>query len=116
MRWKIYYSDDEVVTSEQATPFSLLRRADVQIIVQDSKDHNWVTRSGHDFYVWDERGGGAKWFNATYSGLMQYLMKPGSKCVLFGYEIDKEKFREIFDRAREEMGVKESFETDERHP
>lgn len=114
MRWRVYYSDDETISSDEASPFEIERRVDVQVIVQGDPDAGWVTKSGHDFYVWDDRGGGAKWFGATYSGREQYLMKPGEKCVLFGYEIDKKKFSEIFYKAREEFGEKINYERRER--
>ena len=116
MKWAVYYSDNTVISSNDFTPFEIPRRVDVQVVVQESKDHRWVTKSGFDFYCWDDRGGGWKWFGADYSGLMQYLQHPGEKCVLHGYEIDKDCFREIFDRARSEWGNKEIFERGERHP
>lgn len=109
--WKIYYSDDEVITSEQATPFSLQRRADVQVIVQESKEHNWITRSGKDYYIWV-----GMWEGVDIFGLHHYLLQPGPKCVLFGTVIDTHRFSEIFNRARKEMGNKEAFEPGERHP
>jgi len=114
--WSVYYSDDTVAASAEYTPFELPRRTDVQVIVQDNVNHGWVTRCGHDFYVWDDRGGGWRWWNATYSGLMQYLMKPGRKCVLFGYEIDKAQYNAIFNRARAEFGEKNGYENTERIP
>lgn len=116
MRWQVWYSDGTYISSEDVTPYCIERRTDVQVIVQGDKEKGWVTKSGHDFYVWDDRGGGAKWFNATYSGREQYLMKPGYKCILFGYEIDKKAFYEIFNAARKEFGEKLSYERNERHP
>lgn len=116
MRWMVWYSDGTYTSSDDTTPQFIERRTDVQVIVQGNEDNGWVTKSGHDFYVWDDRGGGAKWFNATYSGMMQYLMHPGYKCVLFGYEIDKHKFYEIFNKAREVFGEKTGYERNERQP
>lgn len=116
MKWAVYYSDNTIITSKTHSPFEIPRRIDVQVIVQESADHRWVTKSGFDFYCWDDRGGGWKWFGADYSGLMQYLQHLGKKCVLFGYEIDKKRFQEIFNRAREEWGSKHIFEPSERHP
>lgn len=121
MKWKIYYSDhtresDTSVNSEQVTPYSIIRRADVQVIVQESPDHNWVTLSGFDFYVWDNRGGGAQWYEADHFGLDHYLLQPGYRCVLFGTRIDKDRFKEIFNIARSEFGNKSIFAKGERHP
>jgi len=115
----VYYSDGKTVSSEDATPFSIKRRADVQVIIQASKDHKWVTLSGYDYYVWDDRGGGAKWFGVDIFGLHHYLLHPGYKCVLFGVVIDKDRFREIFDIARNDMMFlqsKEIFAKDEKQP
>lgn len=116
MKWAVYYSDNKVITSNEFTPFEIPCRIDVQVIVQESPDHRWITKSGFDFYCWDDRGGGWKWFGADYSGLMQYLQHTGEKCILRGYEIDKVRFREIFDKARSDWGNKQVFEPNERHP
>lgn len=121
MIWKVYYSDGSAISSEDATPFSIEygKRADVQVIIQESSDHKWVTLSGYDYYIWDDRGGGAKWFGVDIFGLHHYFLYPGSKCVLFGTMIDKNRFREIFNRAREDMMFlqpKEIYAKDERHP
>lgn len=116
MNWRIYYSDDEVISSLDTTPWAVERRADVQVIAQESKDHGWRTKSGKGYYVWDDRGGGAEWFGTDIFGLHHYLLQPGYKCVLFGTEIDKTRFYEIFNRARAEFGVKEAFAVGERMP
>lgn len=116
MKWAVYYSDGSRISDEDTTPYNIEKRVDVQVIVQISHDHNWVTLSGHDFYCWDDRGGRPRWYKATKSGLDQYLMRPGFKCVLFGYEIDKQKFNEIFDKARKDFGEKLGFESNERQP
>jgi len=114
--WRVYYSDDTTISSEDTTPAFIERRADVQVIVQREPEHNWVTRSGKDYYIWDKRGGQAKWFGVDIFGLHHYLLQPGHKCVLFGTEIDSDRFREIFNRARDEFGDKQSYSTRERNP
>ena len=119
MNWKVYYSDDSTISSENATPFSIEKRADVQVIVQESADHKWVTLSGYDFYMWDARGGKARWWGGDHFGFNHYLLQPGSKCVLFGTHIDNNRFREIFDVARDDIMFLQSkgiFAKDERHP
>jgi hypothetical protein len=124
VKWKIYYSDhtkehDTSVNSEQLTPFGIDRRDDIQVIVQESADHGWVTLSGYDYYIWDARGGDAKWFGVDLFGLYHYLLQPGYKCTLFGVMLDKVRFGEIFNLAREDMNFtqpKEAFATNERHP
>ena len=116
MKWEVYYSDGKVIGNQDATPFSVTRRADVQVIVQESADHKWVTLSGEDYYIWDVHGDDLKWWGVDLFGLHHYLLQPGSKCVLFGTMIDKRTFHKIFDRARAEFGNKEVFAVDERHP
>ncbi|MHA2086394.1 MAG: hypothetical protein ACXABD_21835 [Candidatus Thorarchaeota archaeon] len=121
MEWAIYYSDhsednDTSVSSEQATPFSIERRSDIQVIIQKDSEHNWVTLSGCDYYMWDERGGGAKWFGGDREGLSSYLRKSGYKCVLIGDMIDKYLFREIFIEAKKSLGEKSGYDNIERHP
>ena len=116
MSWKVYYSDGKTISSQDATPLSIVRRADVQVIIQESADHHWLTTSGSDYYLWDCHGEETKWWGVDIFGLHHYLLQPGSKCVLFGTMIDKKTFKEIFDRARNEFGNKEAFAVGERHP
>ena len=118
MSWKIYYSDKLTVSSQQATPSSIARRLDVQVIIQDSQDHGWVTLSGYDYYIWDDRGGGPKWFGGDIFGLHHYWMQPGWHCILFGTMIDKVKFREVFDLARSDPDFrpKSGYNNHERKP
>ena len=106
MRWEVYYSDGTSISSYDATPSSIVRRADVQVIVQESADHNWVTLSGSDYYVWDTKGEETKWWGADIFGLHHYLLQPGTRCVLFGTMIDKKTFRKIFD-LRQKSNVHE---------
>jgi hypothetical protein len=117
MSWEVFYSDNTSISSEDTTPFGIVRREDVQAIIQPSGEHNWRTLTGADYYVWDDRGKGAKWWKVNdRSGLDWYLRKPGFKCVLFGTWIETDDFRQIFNAAREKWGNKEAFASDERYP
>lgn len=118
MDWKVYYSDKKTVDCQQATPSSIVRRLDVQVIIQGSQDHVWVTLAGYDFYVWDDRGGGPKWFGVDRFGLHHYWLQPGWHCILFGTMIDKSKFNEIYELATNDpmFGAKASWSRDERKP
>ena len=113
MKWRVYYSDGSTISSEDTTPQAIECRTGVQVIVQESDDMKWKTLCATDYYVWDARGGKAKWFKATESGFHQYLMQPGCKCVLFGYEIERKVYNDIFNRARKEFGEKDGFTRDE---
>lgn len=115
MNWKVYYSDDDTISSEETTPFEITKRADVQVIVQDNIDHGWATLCGTDYYVWDDRHSGLRWWGVDQFGFYHYLLQPGDKCVLFGISIDNKRFREIFDRARGER-EKSGFVPNERQP
>ena len=121
MKWKIYYSDhaeesDTSVNSEQVTPYNIIRRADVQVIVQESPDLGWVTLSGYDYYMWDCRGEETKWWGGDIFGLHHYLLQSGYKCVLFGTMIDKKSFSKIFNLALEEFEDKTGYTREERKP
>jgi len=109
MKWVIYYSDGSTISNEDTTPYAVERRTGVQVVVQTDDEIKWEMLCGTDYYVWDSRGGRPKWFKASESGLHQYLMQPGFKCVLLGYEIDRKAYNEIYNRAREEFGEKAGF-------
>ena len=114
MKFSIYYSDDVVHGMDD--PFAIERRGNVQVIVQPDGEHNWVTVPANDFYMWDDRGGGFKWFSGDVFGLKDYLMKPGPKCVLFGEHIDTALYRRILNQAIEDLGEKTGYSPRERKP
>lgn len=114
--WEVHYSDESFVTSEDFTPYSIEKRSRVQVIIQPESEHNWVTLSGYDYYMWDDRGGGAKWFGGDREGLSDYLRQPGYKCVLIGEMIDKALFRKILNKAIERLGEKSGYDRLERKP
>ena len=117
MKWKVYYSDGAYISSEDTTPFGITRREDVQVIIQHHPDTNWKTLSGLDYYAWDDRGGGPKWWGCTDRfALNHYLRQPGYKCVLFGTWIESKDFDRIFNEARKEWGEKTAFARKERQP
>jgi hypothetical protein len=118
MRWKVFYSDGKTISSEDCTPFSIERRVNVQVIIQEDPNHGWVALTGYDYYMWDARGGRAKWFKGNDPGWFQYITSPGSKCVLLGEFIDTKAYNEIFEIARKDMlfQKKTGFANDERKP
>ena len=98
MNWKVYYSDGKTIGSDEAIPFSISEpyREGVQVIIQDDNEHKWKALCGEDYYVWDDRGRGAKWWKCNRQGLDHYLRQSGSKCVLFGTHIEKDVFSVVF--------------------
>lgn len=115
--WEVFFSDGSSISSEDATPFSIEHREDVQVIIQPNNKHVWVTVSGADYYYWEDKGKGAKWWPCNdRSGLDHYLRRPGYKCVLFGSWIEPEDFTKVFELARSKFGEKPSFNNVERKP
>ena len=68
--------------------------------------------------MWDTRGGAAQWFKGNEPGWFQYIIQPGSKCVLLGEYINKKSFSEIFELARNDPDFKpkSGFASDEKRP
>ena len=116
MLYKIYYGNGETFSSQTAPPFLIPKRNDVQVIVQESDNHGWFTQAMNDYYVWDNRGNGWRWWGVDIFGLYDYLLEPGNKCVLFGRTIEGDEFNEIFKRASEDTDFpkKTSFANKER--
>jgi hypothetical protein len=117
MKWQIYYSDGSTFNeldglAEQAPAVG------VQVIAQADKDLNFTAISGDDYYVWDDKGGGFRWWGADHIGFILYMIQPGWRKVLFGEMIDGEKFTEIHRHASEDLqvGRKTGFAPWERKP
>lgn len=100
--WKIYYSDGSTISSEDATPSSIIKRTGVQVIIQENSEKGWVAVCGYDYFMWDDRGAGAKWFRGDDGGFFQYITQPGSKHILLGEWVDDVVYREILNRANED--------------
>jgi len=98
MNWRIYYADGSTYSDQDGAPEDAPAR-DVQVVVISDRNHGWMTQALTDYYVWDDRGGGLRWWGVDLFGLYDYLIEPGYKCVLFGRTIAKQDFNEIFERA-----------------
>ena len=114
--WEVFFSDESSVSSEDATPFSIEHRTDVQVIIQDSFKHIWTTLSGYGYYVWQTIDDETKWWGVDKFGLYHYWLQPGYRCILLGTWTSNKNFRKIFDRARAKFGEKSVFERSERKP
>ena len=117
MKWKIYYGDGSTF-SDQDGAAENAPAVNVQVIVVENPNHNWVTIAGNDYFVWQERGGWYRWWGADWFGMVDYLLQPGWKKVLFGRMIDEETFNGLFRLANKDsyFGKKTSFANGERLP
>lgn len=112
--WEVFYSNGTSISSEDTTPFHISHREDVQVIIQDDRDNRWKTITT-DYFVWDDRGNGAKWWGCTdIHAVIHYLRQPGEKAVLFGTWIENEDYDRIFNEARKKWGEKSGFARGER--
>lgn len=117
MKWEIFYSDNTSITSDEATPFSIPHREDVQVIIQTDRKVKWKVLCGLDFYYWADKGRGARWWGATNRyALDHYLRQPGEKAVLFGTWLENEDYDKILFDARKKWGEKTGFDRDENKP
>ena len=99
MNWKVYYSDGTTFSSQEGTPW-IVPGLDVQVIVMEDKDHGWMIQAHDDYYIWDDRGSGARWWGVDRFGMWEYLfIEPGHKRVLAGRRMSRDQFSEIYKRA-----------------
>ncbi len=81
-QFRIYYGDGSTVDSNAGAVESV-PKTDVIYINDWQPDGRMQDWHGTDFYVWEW----GQWFGRDWSGLYQYLFRPGFKLVLFGYHI-----------------------------
>lgn len=116
--WKIYYSD-KIVTSEECEP-EFAPKMDVQCIVQEDTAHGWQMVVGAEFYVWEDRGEGARWWEAKYDyDLFEYLfLSPGKKVALKGRFIEDSVFDALHAEAMRDPDFrkKTGYRKNERKP
>lgn len=107
--WRIYYGDG----SSYYGDVELAPGRNVQIIVQSSREHGWIARTG-DFYVY--RPG--MWFAVDQFGLYDYLLEPGWKKVLFGRMLTNDEYNAIWKMVMSDPNLpkKTGFDKGERRP
>ena len=96
--WRIYYADGSTFSNLDGRVWQA-PGVYAQAIVQVDDAHGFAIVSHHDYYVWDDKGGGYKWWGADWAGLMIYLMTSGPKKVVFGSWIERNEFMKVFKRA-----------------
>jgi hypothetical protein len=104
MKWCAYYGD--------GSKFSYLDGnvkdvppAGVQYVAQEDSTHGYVALSNFDYYLWDDRGDGEKWYCADIVGYWLYMLKPGWKKVLFGEWIGDSRYEEISKQVSNDIQV-----------
>ena len=118
IKWKIYYSDGATFSNKDGGP-ELAPANGVQVIALLDSDHGWSTQAGADYYVWDDRGDGPKWWGLINDmALASYLFKPGWKLILVGESVPSNVYSAIFKRAQEDpdFGYKTGFKRRENKP
>jgi len=118
MHWKIYYNDRSTFSSLDGDPEDAPTRG-VQVIAQDDPRLVWVTQAKSDYYIWDDRGDGPRFWGVDLFGLWEYLFtKPGKKIALAGMTIGSFDYDEIWrDAVNDPMfGRKATFARDELRP
>jgi len=117
MKWKIYYSDKKI-SSYDMVPEGL-PGTDVQCIVQIDEMHGWSMVSGHDYYVFDDRGEGPRWWGLDWFGLFEYIfLHPGKKVALAGRFIEDTDFDRLHKEAMSDPDFKKKtgYRANERKP
>ena len=91
----IYYGDGSTYSNEDGPPEDAPAR-NVQIIVQPHRQVGVEIVSSADNYVWmDDRG----WWGVDRDGMMDYLIEPGWKKVLYGRTLLQSEYDQIVKAA-----------------
>lgn len=89
--FRIYYDGGATYDGEPQDAPAL----GVLVIVEADTDHGRRLVSAKDYYVWD-RG---RWWSVDYIGMIDYLIQPGMKKVLFGRTVESESWYAAMRRA-----------------
>lgn len=82
INFRVYYADAEPYAGD---PF-LAPALGVLVIVEVDPEHGRRLVSSKDYYIWD----GGRWWSVDYIGMLDYLIRPGAKRVLFGRTVENE--------------------------
>ena len=107
MKWRIYYADGAVLDGE-GDPANIPngKRFEVQIIVQEDKDHGRSLTHFADYYLWREDLD--QWIGVAgeISALMALTQNTMNiTCVLWGSMMDPYSWADVQRRAREDPGL-----------
>ncbi len=100
MKWKVWYSDGSTFSSDDGQ-VSEAPGIGCQVIVQDHYHVGAEIESGGDFFVWDNKGTGDRWWAVDLTGLILYFMKPGWQRVLVGEKLPEPIYSKIVKEAHQ---------------
>lgn len=99
MNWAIFYGDGSRFDCKMGQPKDAPCQ-NVQVIVQDDPDLVWVSQAKSDYYIWDDRGTGPRWFGVDLFGLWEYLFgEPGAKVVKAGRTLPSLDYETVWRQA-----------------
>lgn len=93
--YKVYYANGSTYSGDPLYAPAL----GVLVIVESDPEHGRRIIQNADYYLWDDRGDGLRWFESDYPGLIDYLIQPGAKRVLFGRLVPNCIFQAVFTKA-----------------
>lgn len=112
--FRIYYDEYETYDGDPylAPGFGAL------LIVEADKDHGKRIVSGADYFIWDDRGEGERWWAVDFVGMIDYLGRPGTRKVLIGRMVANSVWNSIYKRALDDpdFPIKTAYSCYERHP
>ena len=116
MKWKIWYGDGTTFTGEDCKPEDVPKQ-NAQLVVIEDKEHGRVICKSDDFYIWDMYDGLMSWQGCDYFGYVDYMMRPGSKIVLFGRTLGNVDYRNLVQKAFDDdyLPQKTAWHVGERH-
>ena len=100
--WRIYYGDGSTYDENDGPPAEAPKR-NVQAIVVTDDAVGFAVMESFDFYWYDPVDREPdEWYGGDRFGLFDYLIRPGSKIVLFGRSIPTAEYEAIVKAARED--------------
>ena len=99
MKWRVYYADG--TTFDGTDPTTIGRRFEVQVIVQEDKDHGHQPLHFADYYIWRadlERWIGVEGDLSAMMALTQHIAE--ITCLLWGSMMDPYEWAKIQAQVR----------------
>lgn len=105
-RWRVYYADDSVFTSDEGEPHEAPRHGVQFVAIQDPEVGWQGEQSPEGYWIW--RNG--RWFGTDTMGFWDYLYHHRGPCVcLFGRTLTRPRYRTLLKRATKDLGEKSAW-------